>query len=80
MAKSEAMPCGGGQYPNLNSGSMIGEAADVLAVLADVDADFPQGLEAANMNDQAAMQYAYLDAERTSEAWSDFADGRPSRN
>jgi hypothetical protein len=60
----EAVPCGGGLYPNLNSGSMIGEVADVLAVLADVDAAFPQGLEAANMNDQAAMQYAYLDAER----------------
>lgn len=60
----ESVPCGGGAYPNLNSGSLIGEARDVLAVLADVDRAFPQGLEAADMNDQAAMQYAYMDEQR----------------
>jgi hypothetical protein len=52
----------GSPYRNLNSGGWMGEAADVLAVLDAVDAAYPEGLEAANMNDQGAMQYAYLNA------------------
>jgi hypothetical protein len=47
-------------YRNLNSGGWMGEAGDVLAVLDWVDAAYPLGLEAAVMNDQAALQYAYL--------------------
>jgi hypothetical protein len=47
-------------YRNLNSGAWMGEAADVLAVLDALDAAYPAGLEAARMNDQGALQYAYL--------------------
>lgn len=47
-------------YRNLNSGGWIGEAQDVLAVLDWVDTMYPQGLEIAIMNDQAALQYAYM--------------------
>lgn len=47
---------------NLNSGGWMGEAQDVLAVLDAVDAAYPDGLVAATMNDQAALQYLYLNA------------------
>ncbi len=46
-------------YRYLNSGGWMGEARDVLAVLHAIEEKYPRGLEAANMNDQAAMQYLF---------------------
>lgn len=60
----ELVPCSGLAYPHLNSGALMGEVAHVLAVLADIDAAHPAGLEAERVNDQAAMQLAFLDPAR----------------
>lgn len=48
-------------YRMLNSGAWMGSAADVLNVLDAVELLYPGGIDRANTNDQAALQYLYLD-------------------
>ena len=62
-ASAVGAPCGS-PYRNLNSGALLGEARDVLAMLADVSREYPEGLEASRTNDQAALQYAFLNSTR----------------
>ena len=49
-------------YRNLNSGGWMGAARHVLDVLDAVELMYPGGIDAANVNDQAALQYLYIDA------------------
>jgi len=49
-------------YRFLNSGGWMGEARDVVRFLRAVDAMYPGGLLATNVNDQAAAQYLFLNA------------------
>jgi len=46
----------------LNSGAWMGEASAVLDVLDAVELMYPGGIDASNTNDQAALQYLFLDA------------------
>jgi hypothetical protein len=48
-------------YTNLNSGTLIGEGRHILNVLDAVELMYPNGLSFYTMNDQAALQYLYLD-------------------
>jgi hypothetical protein len=54
-------PPAGLPYRMLNSGAWMGEAADVLDVLDAVELMYPGGIDAPNVNDQAALQYLFLD-------------------
>jgi hypothetical protein len=48
-------------YRNLNSGTLIGEARHILNVLDAIELMYPNGISNYTMNDQAALQYLYLD-------------------
>ena len=48
-------------YRNLNSGTWMGKGSDVLNVLDAIELTYPNGLSNYTMNDQAALQYLYLD-------------------
>ena len=48
-------------YRMLNSGGWMGAAADILDVLDAVELMYPSGIDAAETNDQAALQYLFLD-------------------
>jgi hypothetical protein len=48
-------------YTNLNSGTWIGEGRHILNVLDAIELSYPNGLVNYTMNDQAALQYLYLD-------------------
>ena len=54
-------PPAGLPYRMLNSGAWMGAAADVLSVLDAVELLYPGGIDRASTNDQAALQYLFLD-------------------
>lgn len=49
-------------YRYLNTGAVMGEVGDVLDVLIAMNASYPGGLTATNINDQAAAQLLFINA------------------